>query len=262
VPLLTFLSDFGSASPYPAAMKAAAASVAPQAVMLDITHDVAPGAVRDGAYLLWSVAPECPPGTVHCAVIDPGVGTQRAALAITSGTQTFVGPDNGVLLPAARRVGVPAVHRLTQPAYWRQPVSATFHGRDVFAPSAAHLAAGIPVSAVGVPAGTYVDLVFPTGGWEAGSLAGEVLWVDAFGNLITTIPGDLLAKLPASAEVVVETPSGILCARAARTFGDVGAGRGAVIVGSDGLVEVSVNRGRAAALLGAATGTRLRIRPN
>lgn len=262
MPLLTFLSDFGSASPYPAAMKAVAASVAPQAVLLDITHDVAPGAVRDGAYLLWSVVPACPPGTVHCAVIDPGVGTARAALAITSGDQIFVGPDNGLLLPAARRAGVPAVHRLTAPAWWRAPVSATFHGRDVFAPSAAHLAAGIPVSAVGAPVGSYVDLVFPTGGWDAGSLVGEVLWIDAFGNLITTIPGDLLARLPASTAVVVETPMGLLRARVATTFGDVGAGRGAVLVGSDGMVEVSVNRGSAATVLGAAIGRRLRIRPS
>jgi S-adenosylmethionine hydrolase len=260
VRVLTFLSDFGSASPYPAAMKAVAAGLC-DAALVDVSHDVAPGSIRDGAYLLWSVAPACPPGTVHCVVIDPGVGTERAALAVTSGGQLFVGPDNGVLLPAARRLGAPTVYRLTEPARWRRPVSATFHGRDVFAPTAAHLAAGTPVAALGVLTETYVDLVFPTGRRDGSALEGEVLWIDAFGNLVTTIPGPLLAQGPASAAVVVEAASRSLVARPARTFGDVEPGRGVVFVGSDGMVEVAVNGGSAALQLAAGVGMVVRIRP-
>jgi S-adenosyl-L-methionine hydrolase (adenosine-forming) len=257
--LLTFLSDFGATSPYPAAMKAAAAAIC-SARFVDISHGVPPGSVRAGAYLLWSVAPVCPAGTVHCAVVDPGVGTERAALAITTGEQIFVGPDNGLLIPAVRRLGIAGVYRLTEPAYWRHPVSATFHGRDIFAPAAAHLASGISLASVGVPASAFVDLSFPTAQALGDDLRGEVLWVDTFGNMITSIPGALLSALPGTADLVVETAQGSLRAATGRTFGDVPAGRGVVFVGSDGMVEVALNRGNAAARIAAEVGTMLRIR--
>ncbi len=258
--ILTFLSDFGGGSPYPAAMKAVAAAIC-EAVFVDISHDVPPQSIRGGAYLLWSVAPAFPSGTVHCAVVDPGVGTDRAPLAVVSGGQVFVGPDNGLLLPAARRVGSPAVFRLTNAAYWRTPVSATFHGRDVFAPAAAHLAAGTAPGAMGEVMGRFVDLAFPSGGSSAHGLVGEVLWIDRFGNLITTIPGTLLAPLPPGRPVVVEIGPASLHAEAARTFGDVRPGTAVALVGSDGLVEVAVNGGSAAAQTGASLGSDVRIRP-
>jgi len=258
--VLTFLSDFGSRSPYPAAMKGAAASRC-DAVFVDLSHDVAPRDIREGAYLLWSAAPAFPAGTVHCAVVDPGVGTARAAVAVASGGQILVGPDNGLLMPAARRLGVPAVFRLTAPAYWRAPVSATFHGRDLFAPAAAHLAAGAPVEALGAPTETFVDLVFPTGRRDGRSLRGEVLWVDAFGNLITTIPGELLGDLAAARPLVVEAGAATLEATTARTFGDVPRGRAVVLVGSDGVVEVALNGESAAGRTGAGPGAPVRICP-
>jgi len=260
VRLLTFLSDFGSGSPYPAAMKAAAAALC-DAFLMDISHDVPPGGIREGAYLLWSVAPMCGPGTVHCAVIDPGVGTSRAALAVVSGQQAFVGPDNGVLLPAARRLGSPAVYRLNDARFWRRSISATFHGRDVFAPTAAHLASGAAIDAVGVPADSYVDLTFPPGRREGSSLVGEVLWVDRFGNLVTSIPGDLLAGMPRGSRVIVETASARLPAASAGTFADVQPGQAAVLIGSDGMVEVAINRGSAGTRLAAVLGVALRVRP-
>lgn len=258
--LLTFLSDFGSASPYPAAMKAVAAALC-DAGLLDISHDVSPGSVREAAYLLWSVVPACAAGTVHCAVVDPGVGTARAALAIASGGQIFVGPDNGLLLPAARRLGMPAVYRLHEPRVWRQPVSATFHGRDVFAPTAARLAPGAPLESVGAPAAEYVDYALPAGRREGSALVGEVLWIDRFGNLITSIPGSLLEAAPRGGVLVVEAGSAMHGAVAVRTFADVPPGEMAVLVGSDGLVEVAQNRGSAAARLSAAVGVALRVRP-
>ncbi len=258
--ILTFLSDFGTGSPYPAAMKAAAAAIG-EVVLVDISHDLPPQSIRGGAYLLWSVAPVFPSGTVHCAVVDPGVGTARAALAVVSGGQVFVGPDNGLLLPAARRVGTPAVYRLTNPAYWRTPVSATFHGRDVFAPAAAHIVAGAPLGKMGERAETYVDLTFPAGRRERRVLSGEVLWIDGFGNLITTIPGPLLSTLPAGSAVVVDAGPVRVHARVARTFADVAQGEVIVLVGSDDLVEVAVTGGSAAARAKAAMGSSVRIRP-
>jgi S-adenosyl-L-methionine hydrolase (adenosine-forming) len=260
VRLLTFLSDFGSASPYPAAMKAVAAGLC-DAGLLDISHDVSPGSIREAAYLLWSIAPACVPGTVHCAVVDPGVGTARAALAVASGGQNFVGPDNGLLLPAARRLGTPTVYRLRDAGVWRHPVSATFHGRDVFAPTAALLASGAPLADVGAPTAEYVDLSLPVGRREGAALVGEVLWIDRFGNLVTSIPGSLLEPVPRGSAVVVEAASTALSAASARTFADVEPGQVAVLVGSDGLVEVAQNGGSAAARFSATPGMALRVRP-
>ena len=258
--LLTFLSDFGADSPYPAAMKAVAAGIC-DARFIDISHAVPRHAVRTGAYLLWSVAPACPAGTIHCAVVDPGVGTARAALAVAAGGQIFVGPDNGLLMPAAKRLGVPSVYRLTNPGYWRHPVSATFHGRDIFAPVAAHLAAGVAAEVVGTSAPDCADLALEEGEWEGPWLRGAVLWVDPFGNLVTTIPGATATAWPAGRSVIAAVHDRRLPAVVGRTFGDVPSGAGLVFVGSDGLVEIALNRGSAAAVLAALTGDVVRLGP-
>jgi len=260
VRIITFLSDFGGRSPYPAAMKGAAASTASRAVsLLDISHDVPARDIRTAAYLLWSAASAFPPGTVHCAVVDPGVGTARAALAVASGGQWFVGPDNGLLMPAAHRLGPPTVVRLAERRGAR--ASATFHGRDVFAPAAARLASGIALEALGDPAEAPVDLVFPAGRRVGSVLEGEILWVDPFGNMITTIPGALLGGVPVASTLIVDAGGAELRAVVARTFGDVPPGDGVVLVGSDGVVEVAISCGSAAAALGAASGAPVRLRP-
>ena len=257
--VITFLSDFGGRSPYPAAMKgAAAAALDAAAAFVDISHDVPSRDIRAGAYLLWSAAPAFPAGTVHCAVVDPGVGTARAALAVASGGQWLVGPDNGLLMPAARRLGTPAVARLRVPR--AAGVSATFHGRDVFAPAAAALAAGAPLEAIGAPADVFVDLAFPAGRRTDGGFSGEVLAVDPFGNVVSTIPGALLADVPAGSVLVADAGAAALRTAVAHTFGDVPPGRGIVYIGSDGVVEVAVNGGSAAAALGAAPGAPVRLR--
>lgn len=137
--IVTLLSDFGSGSPYPAQMKAAVAGLC-HATLIDISHDVRRHDVRMGAYLLASVAPHAPAGTVHLAVVDPGVGTARRPLIVIAGGQFFVGPDNGLLIPAARRVGNPRVFEITAPEILRPDTSTTFHGRDIFAPAAGRLA--------------------------------------------------------------------------------------------------------------------------
>lgn len=258
--LLTFLSDFGVASPYPAAMKVVAAGIC-DARFVDITHAVPRHGVRTGAYLLWSVAPACPPGTVHCAVVDPGVGSVRAPLAIVAGEQVFVGPDNGLLLPAARRLGPPTVYRLTNPAFWHHPVSATFHGRDIFAPVAAHLAAGIALETLGAPAPRYADLSLEEGDWDGSALRGTVLWVDPFGNLVTTIPAALLAGLADARRVELEVGSRTRAAAVGRTFADVPVGEAVIVKGSDGLVEIALNQGCAAEAFAASSGDPVWLRP-
>jgi len=259
VRLLTFLSDFGSWSPYPAAMKGAAAGG--NAVFVDISHDVPRHDIRAGAYLLWSAAPAFPPGTVHCAVVDPGVGGARAALAVASGGHVFVGPDNGLLIPAARRLGAPRVFRLIASPGGDTVVSSTFHGRDVFAPAAARLAAGEAVETIARPVDDFTDLVFPAGRRRGRRLEGEVLWVDPFGNLITTIPGGLFADIAANGAVRVHVGAGSMTATVGKTFGAVPRGKAVAYVGSDGVVEVAINQGSAAALTEAVAGARVSIGP-
>ncbi len=253
--LVTLLSDFGSASPYPAAMKAVLATLC-DATLIDISHDVPRHAVWQGAYLLAAVSPHVPAGTVHLAVVDPGVGTARQALIVTSGGQFFVGPDNGLLMPGARRVGQPRVFAVTDAAT-RGAVSATFHGRDLFAPVAAQLARGVPVASLAIPFAHYADLDFGIGRREAEGLIGRVIYVDPFGNLITNIPSEYLQGLATT--VIVHVGANSLPARVARTYGDVDAGTAALLAGSDGALEVAVREGSAAALLDARAGVALQV---
>ncbi len=251
--IVTLLSDFGSSSPYPAQMKAVLASRC-DAALVDITHDVPRHDVRTGAYLLAAVAATTPAGTVHLAVVDPGVGTARQGLVVAAGGQLFVGPDNGLLLPAARRLGAPQVYVLEPPD---RPVAATFHGRDVFAPAAARLARGTPPHALGAPAQRWVDLDLGAGSRRGRRLRGDVIYVDAFGNLITNIPSSFLPEAGVPVEVVVGRARAR--ARAVPTYGAVKPGALAVVPGSDGLLEVAVREGAAAARLRAAAGARVTI---
>src|SRR5579872_6120862 len=146
---ITLLTDFGLTDTYVAQVKGGILAISPSATIVDLTHQVPPQDVRAGAFLLWSAVEAFPPGTVHLAVVDPGVGSARRAIAIKArGGHTLVGPDNGLLMPAVQRLGVTAVAvELTQSRFWReQQASATFHGRDIFGPVAAHLASGISIT--------------------------------------------------------------------------------------------------------------------
>ncbi|MDQ7844691.1 MAG: SAM-dependent chlorinase/fluorinase [Armatimonadota bacterium] len=255
--LVTLLSDFGSHSPYPAAMKAVLVSCG-QHLLVDISHDVPRHDVRAGAYLLSTIAPFVPAGTVHLAVVDPGVGTARRPLIVASGGQYFVGPDNGLLLPAARRVGRPRPYVITDERLVRAVRSTTFHGRDLFAPAAALLARGTPPEALGVPASEVVDLEFGTGRLEGEVLVGEVIYIDPFGNVITNLP---VALLPAAGRrVAVRVGRREASASVGRTYADGVRGRPVVVPGSDGFVEIAVREGSAVSVLRAVPGTSVRIR--
>ncbi len=254
--IVTLLSDFGSGSPYPAEMKATLVSLC-EAVLIDITHDVPHHDVRTGAYLLSAVARSTPAGTVHLAVVDPGVGTARRPLIVVGGGQCFVGPDNGLLLPAAKRVGRPRVYEITAPDILQGAVSSTFHGRDIFAPAAARLVRGTPPDALGRPADRFIDLDLGAGRREGAALAGEVIYVDAFGNLITNIPA--AEWMPDGRPVGVTIGRRRLRAVAARTYGEVPSGSAAVVPNSDGLLEVAVREGSAASRLSAVRGSRVTI---
>ena len=233
--MITLSSDFGS--PYPAAMKGVIAQRT-EARIEDIAHDFPRQNVQTAAFWLTQTLPYFPPA-VHCVVVDPGVGTDRAALVVRAGEHALVGPDNGVLLPVARELGEPAVFE------WRydDPDSSTFHGRDVFAPAAAavHEAGVGSLDALDrtAPTDDYADLQFPTPTVERHRAVGEVLVVDDFGNAVTNLPGDVATdSVGGSVSVDGERVP------VRRAYADCDAGERLVTVGSHGNVELAVNRGR------------------
>lgn len=257
---ITLLSDFGSASGYPAAMKGVILSICPTAQIVDISHDVERHHIRSGAFVLWMVAPYFPEKTVHCAVVDPGVGTARRALAIESGGQIFVGPDNGLLIPAALRVGAPQIYQIENEKYFLPTVSRTFHGRDIFAPVAAHLANGLPLTELGPQITEYIKLSFGEGLRRGHVLEGEIIYIDSFGNVITNIAGRLLHELakPGTA-LIVEVSRKSVSARCAHTYAEGDPHELVVTVGSHGQVEIATNLGNAAQRLRARTGETILI---
>jgi S-adenosyl-L-methionine hydrolase (adenosine-forming) len=257
---ITLTTDYGLADGFVAVLHGVIARHAPAVRVLDVTHQVPLGDIRRGAAVLaQSVA--YLPRAVHVVVVDPGVGTARRGIAVAAGECVLVGPDNGVLPPAADVLGGGAARavELTNPAWLTQPVSATFHGRDVFAPAAAQLAAGVPLDAAGpvLDPAELVRLPEPLLRHGPGYVEAEVMLVDRFGNVELAAPAELLTGLPA----LVELPgaAGLAPARIASTFGDVSEGELVVYPDSAGRVALALNRGDAAAALGLGPGDVVRI---
>lgn len=267
--ILTFLSDFGDRSPYPAAMRVVAAGTVPDGVrMIDLTHEIRPQHVCEAAFVLWSLAPECPDGTVHCAVVDPGVGTDRAGLIVATDRQTFVGPDNGLLDPAAESVGPVRVVREIDPRrtqYLRPPISSTFHGRDVFAPVAAHLASGAAPEPIGprVDAWQSLDTDFTGGAYapDRDAFEAQIVYVDDFGNLITNLrTREFDDHAHAQEQLVLEIDGSEHRIKRVPSFGFAERGDLCLVGGSHNRMEVSIREGSAWAELGSDIGTDLVVK--
>jgi hypothetical protein len=253
--IVTLLSDFGTADGYVAAMKGAILAVSPGLRVVDVTHEVPPQDVRSGAFILAQVAPVFPPGTVHVAVVDPGVGSLRRPLLVLAAGQAFVGPDNGLLTRAAPRPH--EVRHLSRPSWWRPAPSRTFHGRDLFAPVAAHLASGRDPADAGPVITDPVELCLPEPVERPGGLVGEVIHADRFGNLVTNVGGDRLAGAdPAALQFAI---AGFTITGLSATFADVAPGELVAYVGSDGLLEVGRRGGDARHYLGAPLGTAIQV---
>ena len=188
---ITFLTDFGTKDGYVAQMKGVASSIT-DARLMDITHEVSAHNIREGAFILWTTAPFFPVGSVHVAVVDPGVGTERKGLIITTKKQILIGPDNGILLPTAHLLGDFVVYEITNPKYMIHPLSRTFHGRDIFAPVAAYITNGVPFNEIGTKTTHFVDLQFGLGEHRGDRIIGKVIYIDRFGNLVTNIPSDIV----------------------------------------------------------------------
>jgi S-adenosylmethionine hydrolase len=248
--IITLLTDFGTADSYVAEMKGVILSAAPGATLVDVSHAIAPGDMRAAAYVLDRSWRTFPRGSVHLAVVDPGVGTARAALALSAHGHFFIGPDNGLFSFVMRDAPVRAVV-LAEPD-WAAP---TFHGRDLFAPAAALLASGAALDELGPPfTGMPERLATREPFHEGKTLIGEVIYVDRFGTLVTNFTPE---NMPDYAALEVE---GAEIGGLRRTFGDVATGVLLAYVGSDGHIEIAVRDGSAARRLGIGVGGRVRAR--
>ena len=257
---ITLTTDFGSRDAYAAQLKGVLLARCPGAAVLDLTHDVAAHDTIEGALFLAAAVPAFPPGTVHLAVVDPGVGGARRAIACAIGGQFAVCPDNGLLTLLARRLPVGEAREIANPALRREPVSATFEGRDVFAPAAAHLACGGALAGLGPPAGGLAALALPEPSREAGGVRGEVLHVDRFGNAITNVEASMLpAPMPPEAAGGVRVRAGGRDLPLRRTYADAAPGEALALVGSGGRLEIAVREGSAADRLGLRRGSPVRV---
>jgi len=254
MPILTLTTDFGLSDPFVGVMKGVILRIAPDATIVDICHDVPPQNLVAGALILESAFPYFPPGTIHVVVVDPGVGSERAPVAIQTEEHYFVGPDNGLIVSAVSpHARIRGRVRLTNSAYHRHPVSATFHGRDIFAPVAAHLAAGIPFEELGEPIQQLVSLHLPRPVPRDDELELHVLHVDRFGNLITDLRADDLARFSQGRPVVFRIGE-VKIAGTHRAYADVEKGRPVAYFGSAGRLEIAVREGNASETFGARVG--------
>jgi S-adenosylmethionine hydrolase len=251
--LITLTTDFGTDSPYVAAMKGVILSINPAARLVDLSHDIPPQDLRHTAFFLAEAVPFFPPNTLHVVVVDPGVGSDRAALYVCVAGQRLLVPDNGCWTLLAEGHAQPRrVLRLAEPRFWRATVSATFHGRDVFAPVAGYLSLGINPNELGPPMTSWVQPNWPAPVKTPQGIAGEVIFVDHFGNLISNIAG---ATLPAGGSAAQVRVNGVPVPRRVRTYADAGPGDLVALVSSSGLLEVALVQGNAARRLGAVPGT-------
>jgi S-adenosyl-L-methionine hydrolase (adenosine-forming) len=246
-PILTLTTDFGLADHYVGVMKGVILDVCPRARIVDISHQVTPYAIAEAAYLIAQSYRWFPKKTVHVVVVDPGVGSERRAILVEAAGQYFVGPDNGVFSMVMAREKYKA-RVIANERYFRRPVSRTFQGRDVFAPSGAHLAAGVPAARMGK---TCLDAV------RVNLTPPQVLHIDHFGNIVTNLRANDLKVERASLKIGRATLS-----RVATHYAEMEPGRLFLIEGSSGYVEVSMNRGSAAERIGCRAGDMIQIKRN
>lgn len=261
MPIITLLTDFGLSDQYVAQMKGVIYQLAPQATVVDVTHEIGAQDVIQAAFVLRQVWGWFPPGTVHLAVVDPGVGSARRMLACRYSGRYVVCPDNGLISMVHHELKVEAVHLIENRELMLSNVSGTFQGRDVMAPVAAHLAMGQPIRLAGPNTNQVEVLQLPAPRrLEGPGLAGEVLCVDHFGNLITNIPrSDLggVLRVSSNAQVFVADR----CVGTVRTgYHEVGVGEAVAVIGSSDYLEIAINCGHAARTLDAKRGTPVEVR--
>lgn len=259
-PIVTLLSDFGLKDPYVAEMKATILSISPDAKIVDISHEVEKFDVRTGAYILACAAPYFPKGTIHVAVVDPGVGTQRQPIIIQTSNGYYIGPDNGVLALATENdIGPRSIHRISNRSLMLSKVSSTFHGRDIFAPAAAHLANGAKAEEFGLEIHKIEKPRFVGIIKRDNVLIGEALYIDSFGNVITNFALEKLGPLIIGTEIKAKIKRNKLKLKLCRAYAEERKTKPLAIIGSHGFLEISMNQGNAAEFFKIKEGDRITI---
>lgn len=256
--LITLTTDFGISSPYVAAMKGSLLSVCRDVELVDLTHAITPQNIRQAAVVLADVTPFFPVGTLHVVVVDPGVGTERNMIYAEIGDQHYLAPDNGVLSYVARQNRPRRLVALTEPRFWREQVSHTFHGRDIFAPVAGHLALGVQPDLFGPTAEAMVELPWSEPVIGKQEICGEVLYVDSFGNVITNIPVAAIQQFAGQGAIVISL-AGRSIEGLYATYGQAPAGTIISLGDSQGRLEIAEVQGNAARLLGVTPGVPVRV---
>jgi S-adenosylmethionine hydrolase len=254
--MITLTTDFGLKDPYVAEMKGVILSINPNAKIIDLTHGVEKFNIRMGAFILASAASYFPKGTVHLAVVDPGVGTERRAILVQTKTGFFVGPDNGLLILAAKKQGIRHLYQLANPKFMLAKVSRTFHGRDIFAPVSAYLDKGVAPQKFGKEITHPVTPKFASARIENGCIIGEVLYVDGFGNLITNINQ---GQLPQNKILKIKLQNPPLELVLGTTYAQTEPNTAIVLVGSHGFLEIALNQANAAEKFQAKVGDEVEV---
>jgi S-adenosylmethionine hydrolase len=252
-PVIALLSDFGSRDHYVGTMKGVILGICPDATLVDISHDIPPHDVLEGALQLAASARYFPSGTIFVAVVDPGVGSRRRGIAVDTGDYRFVGPDNGLFTQVLAEMPVKKAVELTERRYGRPTVSRTFEGRDRFAPAAAWLAKGIQLPALGRAAADLHRLEIPVPEADQGAIRGAVLRIDRFGNLVTNVDRKSFEKFASGRQVQVSV-GGRTVERLVATYAEIPSGEVCALFGSTDHLEVAANAGSAADVLGVTRG--------
>jgi len=257
-PIITLLTDFGTKDHYVASMKGVVLSINPQCTLIDITHHVEPHDIEAGAFILSNAYSSFPKGTIHLCVVDPGVGGPRRPILVVTQNYFFVGPDNGLFTIALWKEKVKQVVALTNQKYIFSQVSTTFHGRDLFAPVAGHLSLGVKPNAFGKEVHSWTKLIFNKPRIEGKKLIGEVLHVDAFGNLISNIDEKQLLHFVKDQPFIIKTDKRIIKGLK-RGYWEGKKGEAMALFGSGGFLELSVREGRAQKILKVKKGDRILV---
>jgi S-adenosylmethionine hydrolase len=258
VRVVTLTTELGLTDWFVGVIKGVLFGLNPRVQIVDISHAIAPGDIRSGAFALASSYASFPRRTIHVAVVDPGVGGPRRAIAVEAGKYIFIGPDNGVLSLAIGQEKIQSMHWLEESRYFRGAISNTFHGRDIFAPVAGHISRGVPLSRLGPTAQELLKLSWPEPRGDRNTIHGQVIYLDHFGNAITNIRWELIESWPAQQIQIMAGRRRI--SEVSKAYQEVDAGSPVVVINSSGLLEIAVNRGNAAKALGLKIGSTVALR--
>ncbi len=242
--IITLTTDFGESDPYVAMMKGVILFINPDAKIIDITHQIPAGSIQEGGLIIKESYKYFPSGTVHVGIVDPGVGGKRRPITVLTGNHFFVGPDNGLFSSIIETQGHTDIIHLKEKRYWMHKISPTFHGRDIFAPVAAHLSLGVNPFLLGEKIDNPTTLSYPSPSKKNSDLVGEVIRVDHFGNLITNITKEHLSPFLKSKVLIIKIGS-LTLKKISTTYNDVPEGQPLALIGSSNLLEIAVNMGRA-----------------